>query len=73
MEVDLYQAVDGAASVLIGRFVVQSPIEDDEASGVVQLTLLSVNQAADPYVGPLDPVNNKHYPLIIGAMKLSQK
>ncbi|MGX9727350.1 MAG: hypothetical protein ACTFAK_08530 [Candidatus Electronema sp. VV] len=69
MEVDLYQTMGGAASVLIGRFVVQSPIEDDEVSGVVRLTLLSVNQAADPYVGTLDPVNNKHYPLIIGAIE----
>lgn len=68
MEVDLYHAVDGAAAVLVGKFVVQSPIEDDEASGVVRLTLLSINQAYDPYVGTLDPVNQRFYPLVVGSM-----
>ena len=69
LSVDLYQAVEGvAAPLLIGRLIVQSPIDYDEESGTVTLTLLSLNQRLDPYVGTLDPVTNEFYPVIIGAL-----
>lgn len=67
--VDLYQAVEGIGTpLLVGRFIMQSTIRYSEASPDAEITLLSVNQAVDPYVGTLDSVTNNFFPVTIGAV-----
>ncbi|RJX20289.1 MAG: hypothetical protein C4563_06420 [Desulfobulbus sp.] len=70
-EVSLYQWFDGtpeSAKVLIDRFIVQDPIEYSEASLLLALDLVSLNQRADPYIGQLSTEDNNFYGVVIGSV-----
>lgn len=71
VRVKLYQWFEGTAEtdkVLLDEFIIQDPIEFDEASNLLRLDLVSLIQYADPYIGQLSAADNNFYGIVIGAI-----